>query len=280
MHPIIPKITVFAAIIGLTACSTGTPGEDDGPGPDPSQTYETILDTTDVTSTLAGVTRRIKPGVGGYTEVAHVSGTLKHDTRAVSLSDSDGLTVLSGTVSDLQTGVPSNTYEYVTKYFNWYSNNGDSYQMYGVIGIVTATADIPTAGTATYTGEANGTLRNNFTHQNLDNGTSTVTANFQSGKVNVVMTGFDPELNTVVDRVTVTGMDINSNGFSGGVLLTSLNGTEIDIIGANSTEEYAGYFYGYDINNSIPDEVGGVIWAEGDGTGIAGGDIHIVFMAD
>jgi hypothetical protein len=75
-------------------------------------------------------------------------------------------------------------------------------------------------------------------------------------------------------------MDISSNRFSGGVLTTSLNGADIDIIGANATEGYAGYFYGYDITNSIPDEVGGTIWTEGDGTGIAGGNLHIVFMAD
>lgn len=78
-----------------------------------------------------------------------------------------------------------------------------------------------------------------------------------------------------VDTISVTGMTISGNGFSGGTVATTNDGTAVNITGANTTTTAQGAFFGYDTAASAPDEVGGLVLQQGDDGILAGG-----FVAD
>ncbi len=101
----------------------------------------------------------------------------------------------------------------------------------GVIGIMTAAADMPSGGTATYTGEASAeTLSLGAgTTYDYNRGTSTVTANFGAGTVDVTLDAFTqiekrpfgaaPSTITAaaapLDQIHGSGLAINGTHFTG-----------------------------------------------------------------
>lgn len=262
------------------------------PTPPPvSPSYETLDSTSESTSSLGGVALRTD-GATGALDVTQTSGTIRHNTSAVTLNDgtysftdTDGpdsngvLTDGSSTVIDGSQAY-TRTYEYVTVYEQTYVSGGVTYDANGVIGIVTRPADIPTAGSATYTGEASGQIVTSTEGFDLTNGTSTVAANFRTGRVNVTMTGFTAtNLATgnaqaaPIDTITATGMQVSGNRFSGGTVTTTMSGAPVNLTGANTTSAAQGAFFGYDAAISAPSEVGGIILMQGDDGIVAGGFI-------
>ena len=78
-----------------------------------------------------------------------------------------------------------------------------------------------------------------------------------------------------IDTISVTGMNISGNGFSGGSATTSNGGSAVTITGANTTSNAQGTFFGYDAANSRPDEVAGNVLIQGDS-----GRVISSFIAD
>ena len=303
------QILVIAALVivimGLSACSVfdndngndggvvdggGTDGGGtDGGGTDggtDTTTYETLSSTAEATSTLTGLALRVN-GNDGTVEIVEVTGSLTHNTSAVTVSDDLVMDETISFASAADSGF-SGDYDYVAPYQLNYTSAGVEYESAGFAGIVTRVEDVPTTGTASYAGEAeaeiftldvDGFVDDEF---ELAGGDSAVEADFAAATVDVTMNGFtamagDSNTNTAapIDTIQITGMAIDENGFSGGTLTTSLSGTNVDITGDNTTTSALGNFFGYDSTESIPDEVAGVLYGEGDRGVIAAG-----FIAD
>ncbi len=250
------------------------------PTPTPSvPSYETLDSRADVTSTIGGIVARTN-NTTGLVSFVNLSGTLKHDTGATTLSDGtisvtdpdggDDNGVLSDGTNSLVVG-SSGSYDYVTTVRSSYIEGGTSFDTSGFAGVVTSAEDMPSTGGATYTGESQGVLVTATQGFDLNDGSSTVTADFASGTVDVELSGF-----TVTDQVTgnaavapidtvkVTGMTISGNGFAGGTFATTNAGADVNVTGANTSSQTAGTFFGYDTATKTPDEVAGVTGSRGD----------------
>ena len=152
----------------------------------------------------------------------------------------------------------------------------------GVVGVATELADMPTEGTATFTGGAIGFVITGDSGVRLSNGQSTVTANFASGLVDVDLDNFSGVsqvsgnvVDTPFDSLNLSDAAIVDGGFSGGTLTSTGDASVAEVIGANATVQAEGQFYGIDDVTSDPAEVGGLIHAQGDT-----GQIFTSFIAD
>ncbi len=270
---------------GTTTTSTTTAATATG--------YETLASDAEVTSTLGGVAMKFKENPDEVTLSAS-SGTLTHNTGATTLNDgtytlvdsdgfaangllSDGISVLIVTPAQ---GF-SNNYEYARVYNQGYLDGTTPYSVTGVYGVVTSASDMPTSGSATYVGEAEGTYNDGTTNYDLDNGTSSVVANFASGSVNVTMEGFDAVNRTTgadadvgFNGVNIAGMSASGNQFSGGTITTRNDGALVQVVGTRTQQNAIGRFFGQDSSNN-PDEVGGIGYLEG-----TSGSVSAIFLAD
>jgi len=149
-------------------------------------------------------------------------------------------------------------------------------------GVETKTADLPTTGSATYTGDAEAYVVFNKDpgndYHSLENGKSNVAVDFGKGTVDATLNGFtvsgvNPENHNY--EIELTDMKIEGNGFGGGEFVITDNGTDLDL-GQNPTGKSWGHFYGYDNDKNIPDEVGGIFAVSAaNGTSVQAG-----FIAD
>jgi len=276
--------------LGLSACSATIPQ------------YETISSTAATTSTLGGTALRFSlTGAGDVATsgVTGITGSVTHNTGSISIDDGIYLLVdpngfdANGQVTDgVNTGrridgaginpVFSNVYDYVIPFEYSYSNGGTSMSVGGTAGIVTRTADVPTAGTAQYTGEAfaRTTSSDGLTDFFYFGGISIVDVDFAAGSVDVTMGLFTDIQQTgtstvaPIDAISGTGMAIVGASFTGGTWATLKNGVIVNITGAASVVA-GGNFYGYDASISAPDEVGGVILING-----VSGRVYGIYIAD
>ncbi|MGB7319352.1 MAG: transferrin-binding protein-like solute binding protein, partial [Planktotalea sp.] len=189
----------------------------------------------------------------------------------------DGISVLIATPAQGFT----NSYDYARVYNQGYLDGTTPTSVMGVYGVVTTPSDMPTSGRATYSGEAEGSYSDGTTNYDLDNGTSTVIANFASGSVNVTMEGFDAvsrasgaSADVGFNGVNITGMGASGNQFSGGTITTVQDGAVVQIVGTRTQQNALGRFFGLDSSNN-PDEVGGIGYLEG-----TGGSVRTIFLAD
>ena len=235
-----------------------------GGGTTTAPSYEALSSTASSTSTLAGSAIRSN-GTTGTLDVTTASGTLMHDTGATTVSDgtyilADADGISGGVLTDGSSTLISNgsqgfnvTYEYVQAYNQTYTSGGVTYDSNGVYGIVTTASDVPSSGTATYTGEARGVVVTGAQGFDLNNGTSIVNANFGAGTVDVTMNGFSATSQAIgaaatapIDTISATGMTISGNGFSGGTMTTANGGAVISVTGPNTSVAGQGHFFGYD----------------------------------
>lgn len=291
-----PKRVTFGvlsiAILALSACNT-TSTDASNPLTANATGYETLASDAEVTSTLGGVALKFKENPDVVT-LSSSSGTLTHNTGTITIDDgtyelidddgfaangllSDGLSVLIATPAQ---GF-SSSYEYARVYNQGYLDGTTPYSVVGVYGIVTSATDMPSSGSASYTGEAEGSYTDGTTNYDLDNGTSSVEANFATGFVDVTMEGFDVverDTGTAADvgfnGVNITGMSTSGNQFTGGTITTRSDGTLVQIIGTQTQETAIGRFFGLDSSNN-PDEVGGIGYLAG-----SDGSVSTIFLAD
>ncbi len=280
MHLKFPApLVATASFLALSACM----GTDSGVGD-----YQTLASTSQTGSSDIGGNNVSK--ATGVIAVGRVTGSWNRATGVITIDD--GATVITdpsgnytttGTITDGSSTLNGNTsfgtYDYVTYYSGSYNNGGTTYSATGQAGVVTATADVPTSGTANYSGDAvvsygvadGATIRTGALY-----GNSSAAVNFGAGTVNASLTGLTPTSgNPDLDQVELSNMSISGNQFGGGSMTTSLSGAPVDLVGANASTGIAGNFYGYDTSNHIPDQIGATAMKEGDS-----GAIIATFIGD
>ena len=278
---------IIAVALTLSGCnSTVTSTASSAPS---GTTYQNLNSTAAATSVLGGDAIRLNNTTPGISLVTN-SGTLTHNTKKhtfndgkITLTDNDGFdaatlpklvdatnaTLIISSPTTADSGI-TGTYEYVRLYEVDYNDpvSGDAIENVGHFGVVTGTADVPSTGTATYTGGAAGIVENVNTGLSLDLfGTSTVAVDFGAKTVVASINGITAKTTTAtpvaaptpVDSITATNMTITGNQFDGGAIISSLNGVAVDLTGTGSVSSTQGTFFGYDTASSIPDEVAGII---------------------
>lgn len=205
----------------------------------------------------------------GPTNVGDVTGTLQHDTRATTinavgglLSDANGadqngeLVGDNNTASFSVTGTLgdnrySGTYSSVRPFDVYAGGMGFGSGSGGFIGMATDPSDMPSAGTATFTGEAVGSTS---ATDEWVGAPATVTAYFDNARVDVTTQN---TANGITESISVNNMTISGNELSGGTLSATHNGVVVDASSFGARAE--GQFYGYDPSTGGPDEVGVLI---------------------
>lgn len=267
-----------------TATSSGDTATSSTGGDTETPSYETLDSDAATTSTLGGVAWRLNESTG-VLDLQTVSGTTTHDTGATTvtdgtytLTDPDGLDengVLTDGEVELETvAAVLETYEYVTVYALEYTSGGTPYSSTGVGGVITSASDVPTTGSATYTGAAGASVVTPGQNLVLEDGTSRVSADFAAGEVDVTL-DYSNNLAAPIDMIEVTDMAISGNGFSGGTVAVTNGGTAVTFTGANTETAAQGAFFGFDAAISAPDEVGGIVYQRGDTGAVLGN-----FVAD
>ena len=299
MNKTFSLLAATSACALLAACggsSTGGGSTTGGGTPTPTApSYEVLSSTAATTSTLGGVALRSN-NTSGALDIVTTSGTMTHNAGnttitdgTYSLTDPDGFnggnTLTDGTSTiTTDTNGLSGTYEYVTIYDQTYTSDGDTYDSAGIGGVITSASDVPTTGSATYTGDASGLVVTATQGFDLENGTSTVSADFAAGTVNATMTGFTATdqatgsaATAPIDTISASGMTIAGNSFSGGTITTTNGGAAVNITGANTTTAAQGAFFGYNGTQTAPsgiiaapDEVGGLVLLRGNDGSVAG----------
>ncbi len=282
---------ITSASILLTACSSGS---------DEQSRYATLTSTEDRVSELggAGINRYQRDGKGFYGN-AIISGQIDHGNKIIDITSND-LTIIDENGFDRYGNISHNgitltnetrsTFDAQYDYVNYYYYENPSDQIFDrhliTAGIITREDDVPTDGTAVYHGEAAAIYQHDSyadTFHYLNEGTSTVTANFGSGLVTAELSNFasvqDSDRNalsdSLIDSIIVRDMEIRENTFFGRDIEIYKDGVEINFIASSGSGRSHGAFFGYDENNQIPDEVGGVIYT-------AGSDSYVeaVYLAD
>ncbi len=142
--------------------------------------------------------------------------------------------------------------------------------------------DVPTSGSATYTGEASGGyVTSDGSSKQAIMGDMTASADFGAGTVDVTvsnLTGYDEATNSADTSADLlfdsasASMVLNSsyrNNFyneNSSDVTYSKNGSEVDIssfTGSDNTNSASGSFYGFDTTDGNPAEIGGSITSEG-----------------
>ena len=288
-------IFAIGGSLGLAGCGGGATTPDDPPPP-PANDYKTIYSEAAATSNLRGVGFGIPQTGQEANEIPLlvVSGSVRHDVGPLSLDD--GQYAFTGTMYDVDPDDPDQgvyfsdgnggvfflsafdgaTFDYVLRYYGEYQIGAETYSSEGVAGIVTADADVPSSGTADYSGVAfgSGATVSGGSFELLS-GDAAATVNFLDGTLSLIADGFS-DVGAPVDEVQVTGALIGGASFGGGTILLLNDGSSADdILGGNVQSQFGGSFYGYDDTLDIPDELGGMLLKAGDD-----GYIALYFAAD
>ncbi len=249
----------LASFTALTACGSTVYS--------PNATYRTFQNTTDVAnSPLQGKAFAYSDAVPPAASIGNVTGTLQHDTGAItlqspggSLSDADGVDANGDLVGDANVpGSQTNatlgnvaytgSYDFVRPFTASFTGPTFGMGAVGFIGMATDTSEMPANGTATFAGEAVGSTR--ITGEWASE-PATVTANFGTGLVDV-STGRTE--GGITENIALNGMTLAGNEMSGGTLTVTHNGTAVDATSFGL--QTGGTFYGYDTATGGPDEVG------------------------
>lgn len=205
-------------------------------------------------------------GISPFEELEDDDNTL--DDRTVAYVKTSGGNYLSNSYTAMAT----------VRVFDQYGSGGSVQQeSLGVIGIATATADLPTSGTATHNGEAWLSYKSG-TNYSAATGDLAATTDFGTDAMQVLITDIDDNAGNAdvpLDTLVFSGINVTGNSFSGASYSASLGGNAYEPTGAGSSAAIDGTFYGYDSLISSPDEMGGTFTVTGsDGTiaGIFGAD--------
>ncbi|TRD21726.1 transferrin-binding protein-like solute binding protein [Palleronia caenipelagi] len=307
------RLTATILILTLTACGGGggggssdddnissgggkggtDSGDDLSDGPT-NLRYTPLSAGVDRRSALTGVAVRVGSGDGdlALTRVTgsrhHGSDDLRLNIDGTSFRDADGADLYGRYRSgdavvaiDGRQGFDGD-YSYVTAYDHTYRRDGTDYAASGIVGIATDPADLPSSGQATYTGEAVVSTVRGGRVVRYGMGTSRVSADFGTGRVDATLGDFgvvshsvDGAVGAQLDTVRLQNMRIDGNRFSGGTVRVERKGSTVDLTGVNTRSQSQGVFYGGRGDVGPPDEVGGVFTSQG-----ASGRVTGAYLAD
>jgi len=279
-----PKILLVPVSSLFTLALLGACGDSGSTTPwvAPAADYYQPLSSTAATSNDFGGVGTQTNNANSSISVTTSSGTIQHDTGALNyndgsynLVDADGFSGgvasdgVGGTLSQT-TGQYTGVYQYVMPVTFSYTVAGVAYTTQGFAGIATEAAHVPVSGSATYAGEATGSIAATSGFYDLSGGVSAISVDFGAGTAGVTLNGFTAtdalgaSATAPLDTVQITGMTIAGNSFTGGALTTLLSGATVDISGANTTINSQGMFFGWDSTTNTPAEVAGVTAIVGD----------------
>lgn len=203
-------------------------------------------------------------------------GDISDPNSTLIAQDVTGSTVGTTIVGPQLVG-PGYEYDFVTPV---QSNNVVSttpYELQGYVGLVTDVSAVPATGVATYSGTANGGLDTGELLPEGLLGSAELAVDFGAGTVDLTA-DFSMATNGA-DLVTVTGMTIDGNTFSGGELAVMEydaipaedNATLSNVLGNDVTHQSTGIFFGIDESLALegggtttgPDDVAGAVLATG-----------------
>lgn len=181
---------------------------------------------------------------------------------------------------------PGGRYEYASLYSMEYIVDGETYSAVRAIGVATRLEDMPTSGTARYTGDAVYAYTNQSGTGFGGLGSYDASVNFESGTLDSVVTvntaqnPFTREniANPDFDRIDMRDLEINGTAYSGTNMQLISNNRVVPLTGANTTAQVEGQFYGAAADSQdriIPDEVAGEALLQGDD-----GNVVLSFIGD
>ena len=288
---------LIAAALALSACGGGGGG---GGGltatsaPSPTNGQFALSQTVNGRSQLSGSAARVSQTGATTGTATQVQGTYVHNTQALTLNDgsynfSDQNGPVGGTlyddgsaIVDTLVNIQFSTFDFVFPYIQGYRFGGQDFFSYGAVGIATNAANVPSTGTASFTGVSFGQINSSLlTAPKVDYfaGNATVSADFGAGQVDVAMgitSTIDINGNATIapiDAISIDNMSITGAAFSGGKLTTSLGGVGVNVTGAGTVTTAQGQFYS--ATGSAPDEVGGSVVSQGNN-----GLVAAAFIAD
>lgn len=229
-------------------------------------------------------------------QVRRVSGRVRHGGGKLVVDDglfkfadddgfdSDGEAENEGVVLRLVN--PGGRYEYAPLYSMEYTVDGESCSAVGAIGVATRLEDMPTSGTARYTGDAVYAYTNQSGTGFGGLGSYDASVDFERATLESVVTirtaqnPFTREnvTNPDFDRIDMRGLEINGTAYSGTNMQLIANNRVVQLTGANSTAQVEGQFYGATADSQdriIPDEIAGEALLQGDD-----GNVVLSFIGD
>jgi len=234
------------ALVGLAGCGsnacTGLDVCPDGP------TYVTFADSTSsVNSDLSGHVLTTSTRTS-----QKVAGTLDRANNTASIAGASGTINATRTMIDLAVGgsVSLNANAINTHAVRYAASPIPGERTTGVIGIATQTTDMPSRGSASYTGDAQVTIQDGVDLFDL-HGTSVVAANFSTGSVSTTLSALNgtkvpgfgaTETASNVATITITGSSVSGNGFSGGS--AGVNSSNLTTLTSGARTQIGGTFYG------------------------------------
>ena len=288
----------------LTACTSGGGGSGSGGtageiNTDPPSYANLAVPPLQGTAELSGrflLDHTSSPSTSaGSGAIDFFSGETTLTDGRVSITDSNGISLYQELEDDDNT-LSDRTIAYVNTSGGTYLRNSynamatvrifDQYEVgsgtvtqesLGVVGIATASADLPTSGTATHNGEAWLSYSSGADYF-AATGDVAATTNFGSDKMELRITDIDDgagNADVPLDTLIFSDIDVSGNSFSGSAYSASLGGSAYEPTGAGSTATIDGTFYGYDSHISSPDEMGGTFMVTG-----SDGEIIGLFGAD
>lgn len=273
----------LVAVLGLAACGGGGGGGSNTGGTTASGgtatggvTYRTLDDTATAGASnvqIAFVTR----SNGTPSSTTQATGTLDRPSQELTVNGvivggartNDTWSEGNNRVSKTTAGGLTGTYDFFAP-VTVTQDNGVTTDV-GVVGVQTAAGEMPTSGTATFTGEANVTQITTGLGAGTTNSAASlaVDVDFAANQADVKMTsvtglGFD-EMNILNARVNGAAIDE-----TGATVEFKTNGAAVTPIGTQSGTSVDGSFYGLRASDSIPEEAGGVFAVTGSSGSVSG----------
>lgn len=261
------------------------------------QVYDTIEGSSGAVSILEGVGILDDPGLAGGPATTRMYFVGKRDSATDAVFVTDTMQVLDDTDGGQRFGSPASityvntdyvsppvgemttdrqsllfstsrsspavaSYDYL-RIWEWITTDdvGTQLQATNVLGVSTDPRDMPDAGGFDYDlGGFSLSLRRQGGTTSFRRATAIVEADFETGMVDVYLTHED----TNIDAVVVTGMEIQGNSFSGGVVRLIDGGVDVTAarVGGLNGVDAAGLFFG-PVVDGAPMEVGGAITIQG-----------------
>jgi len=272
------------------------------------QSYDTIEGMEGVVSTLEGVGILVDPAITGGATTSRLYLIGRRDGATDDVFVTDTMLVLDDTDGAVRLGTPANityrntdyvpaamgeptvdlqTLTYSTsqtspvvadwdylRIWSWDAADdvGDQTRSVNVVGVSTSPTDMPTSGGFDYdlTGFSLALHRQGGS-TSFRRATATASVDFDAGTVDVDLTHQDAN----IDSIEVTGMLIDGNAFTGGVVKMIDNGVDVTAArtgGVNGVDA-AGLFFG-PVVDGAPMEIGGEITIQGLTT-----SYHVFFIA-
>ncbi|WP_342078019.1 transferrin-binding protein-like solute binding protein [Yoonia sp. SS1-5] len=262
------------AMIGLAACGGGGGGSDNT-GMPVDQVYVPLADTTATEATDLQFVAITNDG----TLARGDAGTLDHDANTVTSGTLRGAINAARTTVTLDGGGTATlTNPDGTDHLRIFRTAGTATDdLFGVVGQVTNTGDLPTTGNPVYRGSVSLTVADGAELYNLD-GDVRITADFENSRIRSDFDSFDGTrtdggtTTSVTDAgtITITNGVLSGTRFTGGSVTTTGEAFELD--GGGSTGGTSGQFFG-------PEgaEIGGVVRVTESG---GGRSIFGVYSAD